>query len=316
MQAVHFAQRGVQVPAVLKRAFPERLTDAVTHCGAASIEEIRLHKDRYATVTSCGRSYRTYISLSGGEMDDLLKRLCNGSLYAHSESIRQGFLSLKDGIRVGVCGSAAVEGGRIIGISDVTGLIIRVPHAVPVSVLPILERFCAEKGQNGMLVYAPPGVGKTTLLRAVAAELASPSYGYRTVVVDTRGELCHTLDGREMSLDILSGYPKDIGIEIAVRSLGAQVVICDELGSMEDVQAVLTAVGCGVPLIASAHARYIEELLLRPAMQLLHRAHAFGCYVGLSRAHTGGFSYLLNDWKEVAHTSDDPREGVCSSLKF
>ena len=310
MQAVHSVRKSVQVPDVLRRAFPDRLTDAVMRCGAVSIEEIRLHKDRYATVTSCGRSLQTYVSLDGAEMDEILKRLCNGSLYAYGESIRRGFISLKDGIRVGVCGSAAVENGAIIGVSDVTGLILRIPHAIPVSVLPVLERFCAAEGGGGILVYAPPGVGKTTLLRTVAAQLASPSYGYRTVVVDTRGELCYTLDGRDMSLDILSGYPKEIGIEIAVRSLGAQVIVCDELGSLEDAHAVLTAAGCGVPLIASAHACRIEELLLRPSMRLLHRAHAFDCYVGLSRAHAGGFSYRFTDPKDVPCASDDGWEAL------
>lgn len=310
MQAVHSARRPVQVPDALRRAFPARLTEAVTRCGAPAIEEIRLHRDRYATVTCCGRSHQTYVALDGSEMEEILKRLCSGSLYAYGESIRHGFVSLKDGIRVGVCGSAATENGKIIGVNDVTGLILRIPHAIPVSVSPVLERFCATAGGGGILIYAPPGVGKTTLLRAVAAQLSSPVYGYRTVVVDTRGELCYALNGRDMSLDILSGYPKEIGIEIAVRSLGAEVIVCDELGSLADAHAVLAAAGCGVPLIASAHATHLEDLLLRPSMRLLHHAHAFGCYVGLSRAHAGGFSYQFTDRKDVICASDDPREAL------
>ena len=117
--------------------------------------------------------------------------------------------------------------------------------------------------------------------------------------MDTRGELNVSLNDSSLNLDVMSGYPRDVGIEIAVRTLGAQLIICDEIGSMADARATLGAANCGVPLIASAHAASFSELLERPAIKILHRAHVFGKYVGLSRRAAGGFDYAVSDWRDI-----------------
>ena len=298
MQSIRTTYPPILLPRHLRACLPPRLTDAIRHCGAPLAEEIRMHTERRTYVTANGRNYPTSIVLSQDEMNDVLKKMCRDSLYAYSRTINQGYLSMEDGIRVGVCGSAAMEAERIIGVNDVTSLIVRIPHVHQISVSPITERFCAPHGRFGMLIYAPPGVGKTTLLRALAATLASPVCGYRTAVVDTRGELRFFDDDKELNLDLLVGYPRDVGIEIAVRSLGAEVILCDEIGSMADARAIVSASNCGVPLIASAHASDVAELLRRPAIALLHRAHAFDQYVGIRRAG-GGFSYQFTAWEEA-----------------
>ena len=143
-------------------------------------------------------------------------------------------------------------------------------------------------------------MGKTTLLRALAKEVSSPRYGRHTVIVDTRGELNVELNDPTLNLDVMSGYPRELGIEIAVRTMGAQLIICDEIGSMADAHATLGAANCGVPLIASAHAASVGELLERPAIEILHRAHVFGKYVGLSRRTARGFDYRVTDWRDLS----------------
>ncbi|MBQ2734806.1 MAG: AAA family ATPase, partial [Clostridia bacterium] len=171
-------------------------------------------------------------------------------------------------------------------------------HPVEVDAAPLVKRLFGANMLHGLLLYAPPGVGKTTLLRAIAKEAASPAFRLRTVVVDTREELQYGLDGKALTLDILSGYPKELGIEIAVRSLGAQLVVCDEIGSRADAKAILAASHCGVPLVASVHAGGLRELLTRPIMEELHRAEIFGTYVGLRREN-GRFSYQFTSQKEA-----------------
>ena len=279
------------LPHAVLDVLPPGLCDAIIHCGAPVIEEIRLHSERYTCVSGYGQNYLTQIVLHKDDLADILKRMCQGSLYAYGRTINQGYLSMGDGIRVGVCGSAAVENGQIIGVNDVTGLILRIPHFREVEHDDVIRHLFHNGKLSGLLIFSPPGGGKTTLLRSIAATLASTTYSLRTVVVDTREEFGFGLSGKELNLDILSGYPRKEGIEIAVRSLGAQVVICDEIGSTEDAYAILNAANCGVPLIASTHASGIQEMLLRPPLQRLHTAHVFDYYLGVQRCSNGGFAY-------------------------
>lgn len=294
MQSIHQSTPRLGLPPILEARLPRQVCDAVCRCGAPCIEEIRLHANRVATVTSRNQSYPTPIKLSAEQMHAILVTLCGGSLYAYRESICQGYLALGGGVRVGVCGSAALENGSIIGVNDVSGLIIRVPHHIPVDATPLLERLMKRGGTQGLLIYAPPGVGKTTLLRAVAREASSPRRGLRTVAVDTREELVYGLDSPDLLLDVLLGYPREVGISIAVRTLGAQLIVCDEIGGDADADAILSAASCGVPLVASAHADSLSALLARPFLQRLHRAAVFGCYVGLRR-DGGQISYQFTD---------------------
>jgi stage III sporulation protein AA len=300
MQSVTNTRRTVELPSLLWEILPRHLADAAERCGAWRIEEIRLHSDRIATVTCSGHNYSTGILLRPDEMTAILKNMCGGSLYAYSHTINQGYLSLPGGIRVGICGSAAIEKGQVIGVNDVSGLILRLPHPPTVSAEPLIRLLREMKGLGGALIYAPPGVGKTTLLRAAAICAASGTHSIRTVVVDTREELSTALSGSSLTLDVLIGYPREIGIEIAVRSLGAELVICDEIGGIKDATAILHAANCGVPLLASAHADSISTLLHRPSITMLHRARVFGAYVGITRSPSEGFSLQITRWEEIS----------------
>ncbi len=282
------------LPPALAELLPPRLRHAIGQASADSAEELRLHANREATLTVAGENRPLGVTLTAQEMQSLLRAMCMGSLYAYEESINQGFLTLSGGIRVGICGTAAVEGDRVIGIRQITGLTIRIPHRVDANIERLTQRIFCRNALCSVLVYAPPGVGKTTLLRRVAQEASSPARGIRTVLVDTRDELGYGLDDPRLTLDVLIGYPRRRGIEIAVRSLGAQLIICDEIGSEEDADAILSAANCGVPLVASAHAKSLQELLRRPAIRALHRAGVFDIYVGLNR-QSNLFEFTFTD---------------------
>lgn len=298
MQSIHDL-RHTPLPRVLADCLPPYLADAVERCGAPAVEELRLHSNRYASVTCRQRSYLIRVSLSPAEMAEILKRMCKGSLYAYNQSICQGYLTLRGGIRVGVCGKAALENGQVIGVGEISGLVIRIPHRLSVSAKILTEELRKHAFLRGLLIYSPPGVGKTTLLRAAALEASSDPLSLRTVVVDSREEFCHTLEGEALNLDILVGYPRRLGIEIAVRSMGAQLILCDEIGNADDAEAILSAANCGVPLIASAHAASLSELLQRPSLTDLHRARVFGSYIGITRSDPGAFHYQITSWSEA-----------------
>lgn len=303
MQIIQKVIPPLELPSPLFEVLPLHLVDALRRCGAPCAEEVRLHADRFSFVTAMGRSYRVSVRLSKGELGEILRRLCGGSLYAYQESIRRGYLPFEGGIRVGVCGRAALEEDKVIGISEISGLVVRIPHRIELSATPLLNRL-RHKGSylRGLLLYAPPGAGKTTLLRAVAREASSPEYGLRTVVVDTREELSYGLEGEKLQLNVLVGYPRRLGIEIAVRCLGAQLIVCDEIGDEGDSEAILSAANCGVPLVASTHAMRIEELLLRPCIARLHAARVFESYVGVERNTQNCFLYRFTSWEEAQNT--------------
>ena len=291
----------VQIPKNLQESLPKHVLDAIyAACppkglSPGYLEEIRLRADRRASLTVGGRNLMLDLTLNATELFSILTRMCGGSLYAYSQNINEGFVTLDGGIRVGVAGEATCEDGRIVGIREISALCIRIPHAhgqMGKEIADLLRRMIAETGvPYGILLYAPPGEGKTTLLRGVAAHLAGGRQPLRTVVVDTRGELTFPLGGETLCLDVLTGYPRAMGVSIATRCLNAQVIVCDEIGDGRDAAALLSAYHGGVPLVATAHGSSVKELLSRTGLKMLHQAGLFGAYVGLLRDGSGDFVY-------------------------
>lgn len=288
--------------AIPRNLLPPRLTAMLTEIAREAtgpVEEIRLRAGRRATLTVGGRNLATSLVLSSADLVSILTQLCGGSLYAYSQTINQGYITLPDGIRVGIAGRAVCEDGCVIGVYDIGGLCIRLPHRhgrMGETICRLLRRMAAEGGApRGVLIYAPPGEGKTTLLRSVAARMAGGDGQppLRTVVVDTRGELGFETDDPRLCLDVLSGYPRARGVEIATRTMSAQLIVCDEIGDVEEAMALISTHHGGVPLVASAHAGTVEELLRRTGIRLLHEARLFGAYVGIKRDGKGDFVYRV-----------------------
>lgn len=298
----------VSAPGFPTDLLPPKLTATLLDAArgeGGTIEEIRLRAGRRASLTVGGRNIMTDAALTETDLTAILTRMCGGSLYAYSQTIHQGYVTLPDGVRVGVAGRAVCEEGRVIGVCEITGLCIRLPHrhgSMGGAVCRLLRRLnCGETAPQGILIYAPPGEGKTTLLRAVTAGLSGGDGGspLRTVVVDTRGELGFETDGRGLCLDILRGYPRARGVEIATRTLSAQVIICDEIGDTEEALSLISSHHGGVPLIASAHGGTVGELLRRTGIRLLHEARLFGAYVGIRRDGRGDFTYRITPRAEA-----------------
>lgn len=300
MQCIVVNERRL-LPPFLEALLPPPLVGALARAVPDGLlpEEIRLRCERVASVTVGGKNIPLPLVMSKADMQAQLARFCNGSLYAHTETLADGYLVLPSGVRVGVVGHATVIGGRLTGIADISTFSIRVPHAAPMLVGEEPCRvFEGLGGTRGVLLFAPPGVGKTTVLRGIAVRLAGGNLPRRVAMVDTRCELAAFIGGQELLLDVLSGYPRGHGIAIATRSLSAEVIVCDEIGDLTEAKEIVAAHTGGVPLIATAHAKNVRELLSRPAMRLLHEARVFGAYVGLSRAE-GQFCYTYDvvDWE-------------------
>lgn len=266
--------------------------------GDVAVSEIRLRADMPISLTVGGRNViligGKHLVCSGAELSDTLGRLCEDSVHTFSETIREGYVFLSGGYRIGVCGSARKEGERIAGIYSVTSLCIRIPHCISGVAGELISVLRGGSGISSALIYSPPGVGKTTLLRDAAAMLAKGEDAMRVCIIDTRGEIYikEMFDGA--ICDVLFGYPRSKGMEIGARTLSAQVIICDEIGTEEECHAILSVQNCGVPLVASAHGESYEGLMKRPNIKRLSDAGIFEKFIGISRSN-GGFALSVRD---------------------
>ncbi len=303
---IHTAVRGEnerRIPEQLLRLFSWQLNEELRRIAASvgRIEEIRLRSGKFASVTVDQKNIMLPVISESSELEKIVNEICGGSLYAYRDSLLGGYVTIPGGIRVGICGRASTDDRKLIGISDFTSLNFRLPKTVFRVGKPVVELLRRSACSVGILVYSPPGEGKTTLLRSVAAEMASGDNPIRVAVVDTRKELEFSLDRRDLCMDILSGYPKAEGIEIACRTMNAQLIVCDEISGVREAEAMISAQNCGVSFVASAHADRVNGLLHRTPIRLLHRARVFEYYVGIERIGAAGtdYRYTVTSWEDA-----------------
>lgn len=290
--------RGLILPPTVKNALPETLRDELDmlpHRMLDTLEEIRLRCDRKTEFVMTSGSILVDFKPSQSDMDSCFYELCERSIYTHAETICLGYIRAPCSVRIGVCGRASVENGRITAVRDISSLVIRLPHRALPSVTAVAENFINSGG--GMLVFSPPRGGKTTVLRALAVCLAD-RYSKRVAVIDTRGELGFALVGDRLRIDVLDGYPRSEGIEIAVRGLAPDVIICDEIGSESDAAAIMQSANSGVPIIASVHAGDLSELSLKSDIFTLVERGIFKKLVALER-RKDGLHFDIHDREEV-----------------
>ena len=276
-----------QRAAVALRALPSSLADGLV--------EVRLGIDRPLSVSDCQRDWflgadgqvtaaAGALRLTADESRDLLQSLTRYSVYAYEEELRNGFLTLQGGYRVGVAGRAVVRNGVLNGFGAATSYCIRIPRQIHGAAEEVHAAVRTPRGIRNTLVVSPPGMGKTTLLRDLARLLGVGSAaqpGLRVCIVDERSELAG--GERRFDLgprtDILDGCPKAQGVMLALRSLNPQVLVTDEIGRAEDAVALLDAINCGVGILTSAHGGSVEELRHRPVLREMIQGAYFQLFV-------------------------------------
>ncbi len=245
-----------------------------------NVSEIRLRAGNPVYITVNSKNVSCGVIITYDELSRVVRQLCGNSMYSHSETIRDGYICVEGGIRVGVCGRAVTEKGQIIAVTDITSVSIRIPHRISGVADTVVKSYIEDP--CGMLIFSEPGVGKTTVIREFAARLASQPFNMRVAVIDTRFEICGALSGK-YSIDVLGGYPRAKGIETALRTMSPQLIICDEIGSPDESAAIIDSAGAGVPIIATAHAGNSEELMSREHISTLIEHKIFGRVWSLSR---------------------------------
>lgn len=233
------------------------------------------------------------------DVAEMVNYISSYSLYAYKEELKQGYLTLAGGHRVGMAGGAVTDGGRLTGVSPVTFLNIRIAHEKKGCARGLLPHLKKEDGVCNTLFFSEPGAGKTTLLRDCIRMLSdgeSGGVGMKVCVVDERSEIaaCHIgvpQNALGVRTDVLCGCAKPAGIQMLLRAMSPQVIAVDELGGEEDFLAVERAVYSGCRVLGTVHAGSVEELWHKPYLKDWMRCGIFERYVGIRRAEDGTRRY-------------------------
>ena len=262
------------------------------------MQEIRLRSGKPVTVVLKNKIYflncmgELVQKIDGNELissknliNNIFQSICSYSVYSHQEEIKNGFITINGGHRIGICGSAVTSSGNILSVKDISSINIRIARQKT-----DISKVLFDMGvpwDMGVLIVGPPSSGKTTILRDIARNLSLGRYSdiKKVVVVDERGELACVSNGESLNdiglCDVLDGYPKGEGIMQALRSMSPDIIVCDEIGNIGDIEAIEEGLNAGVSIISTIHARSIDELLKRKQAIRLLDTRAFSNIVML-----------------------------------
>lgn len=278
----------------------------------AQIEEIRIRQGRPLAIGISSTS--TFIKCDGSltcraaeayrvtpaDMDRVIQLLCGSSLYAHDEELRNGFITLPGGHRVGITGKAVLEGGKIRTLKYLTGCNIRISREIPGAGDQVLPCIIDSKNRSiyHTLILSPPGCGKTTILRDLIRQISNgiPDMkfaGINVGLVDERSEIAGCYNGvpqKDVGVrtDVLDGCPKAEGMMMLLRSMSPGVIAADEIGRREDVDALEEILNAGVKILITAHGVSPADLTMRPVMTRLIQSKMIERFVILGRSRGVG----------------------------
>lgn len=229
---------------------------------------------------------------SKNDMDEAIRRLCDFSFHSFQNEMKNGYITVRGGHRVGICATAVTDAmGNLTGVKNISSLNIRISREVSGCADELINSLYIHDIKS-ILIVGEPASGKTTMLRDAAFRLSSEDFGFlRVCIVDERKEIAishnsYTANKIGVSCDILDGYPKADGMMIALRALSPDIIVCDEIGDEKDVYAIQKVANAGVKLLATIHADSFSKLTKRPQFLRLMDTGAFDVAVVLEGKHS------------------------------
>ena len=240
------------------------------------------------------------------DVKSVFQLICENSVYAHSEDIRQGFITIKGGHRVGFTGKAICNDKKIESMKDICSINIRIAKEVLGAANYIIDDIIEGEHIINTLLISPPLTGKTTVLRDITRQISNK--GFKVAVTDDRGEIAAMYKGVPQNdigiqTDVIENAPKNEAILMLLRTMSPQVIISDEISNEWDAEAVEQCFGTGVSVIGSAHATSIDEIKDRKFLKKLIGKGGFEKVILLSCEGEGlntritGKIYKTGDWE-------------------
>lgn len=292
------------------KIFPERIRTALEGAGLdlEEVQEIRLRVGKPLVCMAQGREI--FLSERGGisrgpEEDFLISRellletvsyVSRYSIYAFDEELKQGYITIPGGHRVGIAGKIVMEEGKIRCVKYISFLNVRLSHEKKGCADLVFPYLVSAEGFCHTLIISPPKCGKTTLLRDIIRQASNGNRwmrGRNVGVVDERSEIGGSYQGVPQNdlgirTDVLDCCPKSEGMMMLIRSMAPDIVAVDEIGDYRDSQAIEAVFHCGCRLLATVHGSSMEEVRRKPLLRKLVQDHLFQRYVVLDRERGAG----------------------------
>ena len=233
--------------------------------------EIRIRINRPIIIRLIDEDIIINYKINEKDIINIIEKICENSIYAYKNQIVEGYITIKGGNRVGLTGRAVIENEKIINIKYISGLNFRIAREVIGCGNNILKDIIniEENTIYNTLILSPPGKGKTTLLRDCIRQISNgiPSINFKgknCSIIDERGEIAANYKGIPKNdigirTDVIENISKSKGIEMLIRSMGPEIIACDEIGTIEDVKAIKYALTSGVKGIFTMHGNKIED---------------------------------------------------------
>lgn len=283
---------------MFEKFIPQPFLSALNKINFKQLNEIRFRAFKPVIVYLGGMAY--FLSENGistnlqdalicdkESLEEIVFRASECSIYAVNEQIKNGFLTVGGGYRIGLGGTAVFENDKLKTIKNFVSLNIRVPHFVKDCSLLAFKHILENRRLNNTLIISPPGAGKTTFLKDFVSQLSQRNFSANVLVLDERGEIANINEKGESLIesnfcDVLSFMPKPLGINFGIRALSPNLILTDEIGSKEDIYAIYHAGNCGVNVMASIHAESLQDLKKKPDFEKLLKDKFFKRFIVLS----------------------------------
>lgn len=259
------------------------------------LEEIRIRNQKPIILKFNNDEEVIKYIVSSEEMVTILQLICENSIYSYQKQISSGFITLQGGHRVGIVGSCVIENNKIININYINSFNFRIARQVIGCSNNILKHILDENSVYNTLIISPPGYGKTTLIRDIVRQVSNGNENFKGItvgIVDERSEIASLYKGVPQNdvgirTDVIENISKSIGIKILVRSMAPKVIIADEIGTSDDIDAINYALCSGCKGIFSAHGSSINDIYRNPILKKLLDSWVFERLIFLDKKKQG-----------------------------
>ena len=288
--------------------FPFKAREELSKFDSNSVEEIRIRNNRPIFLKIGQDEIRTGYTIHTEEILEILQKICDNSIYTYQNQICNGYITIRGGHRIGITGNVVIKDGQVTNISHIYSLNFRIARQVLDCSNYVLPYVINKNSIFNTMLVSPPGRGKTTILRDLVRKLSNgiTEYhfkGINVAVADERGEIAAMYKGVPQNdigerTDVLDNIPKALGMKMLVRSMNPKVIVADEIGTKEDVEAIKYAICSGVKGIFTAHGDSIDDIIRNPILSELYSENLFERIIFIKENREISLGYQKGEMKK------------------